>query len=75
MDDKSQIKACESSPAVQMWHELCGAQAKAFTEAWCRCSSATGRVGNLHAMPAEGGLSTKGTPIDSSFALMSADKT
>ena len=47
MDDKSQIKACESSPAVQMWHELCGAQAKAFTDAWCRCSSATGNVGNL----------------------------
>ncbi len=33
MDDKSQINACESSPAVQMWQELCGAQANALTEA------------------------------------------
>ena len=42
------MSACASSPAVQMWHEECGAHASAFTGAVCRCSSATGSVGNLH---------------------------
>ena len=42
------MSACASSPAVQMWQEECGAQASVFTGAVCRCSSATGSVGNLH---------------------------
>ena len=32
-DDRSQMSACESSPAVQMWQLLCGAQASALTPA------------------------------------------
>lgn len=46
MEERSQMRAWLSSPAVQMWQEECGAQASAFTHAWCRCSSATGSVGN-----------------------------
>ncbi|KAE8712122.1 hypothetical protein F3Y22_tig00110264pilonHSYRG00368 [Hibiscus syriacus] len=45
MEDKSQIKAWESSPTVQIWQELWGAHAMALTLAWCLCSSTTDSVG------------------------------
>lgn len=35
---RSQIRALESSPQVQMWEELWGAQETAFTEAEWPCS-------------------------------------
>lgn len=44
-----QIRACASSPAVQMWVGDWGAHASAFTQSLCRCSSATGFAGNLPA--------------------------
>ena len=40
-------RTCESSPAVQMWALLWGAQASALTQAWWRVSSAMGSVGYL----------------------------
>eukprot|EP00959_Pyramimonas_sp_CCMP1952_P220921 4619049-Pyramimonas_sp.AAC.1 len=45
MEERSQMRAWLSSPAVQMWQEECGAHASELTHAWCRCSSATGIVG------------------------------
>lgn len=45
--DKSQINACASSPAVQMWHDECGAQASEFKHAVWPESSAAGIDGTL----------------------------
>lgn len=47
---KSQISACESSPAVQICTEECGAHAKAFTGDVCPDNSATGTEGTLKNM-------------------------
>ena len=32
MADRSQISACRSSPAVQIWHDECGAHAIPLTD-------------------------------------------
>lgn len=41
------LSTCESSEAVQIWQDECGAHARALTAAWWRWSSATGKVGYL----------------------------
>ena len=47
MADRSQISACRSSPAVQMWHDECGAHAIPLTDDECPAISATGTDGDL----------------------------
>jgi hypothetical protein len=47
MADRSQISACRSSPAVQMWHDECGAHAMPLTDDEWPAISATGTDGDL----------------------------
>ncbi len=45
--ERSQMSAWESSPAVQMWQDECGAQAMALTACEWPMRSATGMEGML----------------------------